>query len=100
MYVFTHIYIYIFIYEYIFIYIYIYYINMYIYVCYYYIYMYIYVGGELFNRIVQKTIYNEKEARDLVMKLLSAVKYCHDRFDSASLLFIGHLFLIVIDFFL
>jgi len=35
-------------------------------------------GGELFDRIVKKTFYNEKEARDLVKILLSAVKYCHD----------------------
>jgi serine/threonine protein kinase len=36
-------------------------------------------GGELFDRIVQKTFYNEKEAKDLVQILLSAIKYCHDR---------------------
>lgn len=36
-------------------------------------------GGELFDRIVQKVVYNEKEARDLVTTLLEAVKYCHDR---------------------
>eukprot|EP00596_Hydrurales_sp_CCMP1899_P006881 CAMPEP_0119034050 /NCGR_PEP_ID=MMETSP1177-20130426/1100_1 /TAXON_ID=2985 /ORGANISM="Ochromonas sp, Strain CCMP1899" /LENGTH=400 /DNA_ID=CAMNT_0006991251 /DNA_START=71 /DNA_END=1273 /DNA_ORIENTATION=+ len=36
-------------------------------------------GGELFDRIVQKTYYNEKEAKDLVVILLSAIKYCHDR---------------------
>lgn len=36
-------------------------------------------GGELFDRIVQKVVYNEKEARDLVTILLEAVKYCHDR---------------------
>ena len=36
-------------------------------------------GGELFNRIVKKTFYNEKEARDCVSVLLSAVKYLHDR---------------------
>lgn len=36
-------------------------------------------GGELFDRIVQKVVYNEKEARDLVNVLLQAVKYCHDR---------------------
>uniref|UniRef100_A0A7S2XV40 non-specific serine/threonine protein kinase n=1 Tax=Fibrocapsa japonica TaxID=94617 RepID=A0A7S2XV40_9STRA len=35
-------------------------------------------GGELFDRIVQKTYYNEKEARDLVHILLSAIKFCHD----------------------
>ena len=36
-------------------------------------------GGELFDRIVKKTHYNEKEARDLVRILLSGIKYCHDR---------------------
>lgn len=36
-------------------------------------------GGELFDRIVEKVVYNEKEARDLVSTLLHAVKYCHDR---------------------
>ena len=34
-------------------------------------------GGELFDRIIQKTIYNESEARRLVMSLLSAIQYCH-----------------------
>lgn len=41
--------------------------------------MLLYSGGELFDRIVQKVVYNEKEARDLVTTLLEAVKYCHDR---------------------
>jgi len=36
-------------------------------------------GGELFDRIVKKTVYNEKEARDVVKILVSAIKYCHDR---------------------
>jgi hypothetical protein len=35
-------------------------------------------GGELFNRIVTKSFYNEKEARDLVVVLLSGIKYLHD----------------------
>uniref|UniRef100_A0A7S4DC48 non-specific serine/threonine protein kinase n=1 Tax=Heterosigma akashiwo TaxID=2829 RepID=A0A7S4DC48_HETAK len=35
-------------------------------------------GGELFDRIVKKTFYNEKEARDLVKILLSIVKHCHE----------------------
>ena len=35
-------------------------------------------GGELFDRIVEKTFYSEKDARDLVTALLSAIKYCHD----------------------
>jgi calcium/calmodulin-dependent protein kinase I len=36
-------------------------------------------GGELFDRIVKKTFYNEKEARDLVCIVLSAIKYLHDK---------------------
>ena len=37
------------------------------------------MGGELFDRIVKKAFYNEKEARDCVSALLNAVKYLHDR---------------------
>lgn len=36
-------------------------------------------GGELFDRIVRKTHYNELEARQLVRTILSGIKYCHDR---------------------
>jgi serine/threonine protein kinase len=36
-------------------------------------------GGELFDRIVQKTAYSEKEARDLAFILLNTLKYCHER---------------------
>ncbi|CAM9183967.1 unnamed protein product, partial [Ectocarpus fasciculatus] len=36
-------------------------------------------GGELFDRIVKKSVYNEGEARDLVCRLLMAVKSCHDQ---------------------
>jgi calcium/calmodulin-dependent protein kinase I len=36
-------------------------------------------GGELFDRIVKKAFYNEKEARDLVFILLKAIKYLHDK---------------------
>jgi serine/threonine protein kinase len=35
-------------------------------------------GGELFDRIVKKTFYNEAEARQLATSLLSAIRYCHD----------------------
>jgi calcium/calmodulin-dependent protein kinase I len=35
-------------------------------------------GGELFDRIVAKAYYNEKEARDTCKIVLEAVKYCHD----------------------
>jgi len=34
-------------------------------------------GGELFDRIVAKLYYNEKEARDVCKTLLDAVNYCH-----------------------
>jgi len=36
-------------------------------------------GGELFDRIVQKSYYNEKEARMTCKILLDAVNYCHER---------------------
>lgn len=36
-------------------------------------------GGELFDRIVKKTYYSEKEARDLVFTVLKAIKFCHDQ---------------------
>lgn len=36
-------------------------------------------GGELFDRIVTKTFYNEKEARDVCKILFSAMQYCHER---------------------
>jgi calcium/calmodulin-dependent protein kinase I len=35
-------------------------------------------GGELFERIVKKSTYNEKEARNAVRIMLTAIKYCHD----------------------
>ena len=35
-------------------------------------------GGELFDRIVAKTQYTEKEARDLVKVFLGAMAYMHD----------------------
>lgn len=34
-------------------------------------------GGELFDRIVTKTFYNEKEARDVCKILFEALLYCH-----------------------
>jgi serine/threonine protein kinase len=34
-------------------------------------------GGELFDRIVAKAYYNEKEARDVCKILLEAVGFCH-----------------------
>ncbi|ETV67185.1 CAMK/CAMK1 protein kinase, variant 1 [Aphanomyces astaci] len=35
-------------------------------------------GGELFDRVVEKSYYSEREARDLVKLLLEAIKYCHE----------------------
>lgn len=35
-------------------------------------------GGELFDRILKKKCYNEKEARDLAVVILKAIKHCHD----------------------
>lgn len=46
---------------------------------YYYLVLEFMEGGELFDRIVKKTVYNEKEARDVVKILVDAIKYCHDR---------------------
>lgn len=37
------------------------------------------MGGELFDRIVQKTYYNEKEARDTALVLFQAIHFCHER---------------------
>jgi len=34
-------------------------------------------GGELFDRIVAKAYYNEKEARDTCKIILEAIEYCH-----------------------
>ena len=36
-------------------------------------------GGELFERIVKKTFYNEMDARGLVRILLDALAYLHHR---------------------
>ena len=35
-------------------------------------------GGELFDRIVTKTFYTEKEARATARQILEGVKHCHD----------------------
>ncbi|CAM9494431.1 unnamed protein product [Pylaiella littoralis] len=45
---------------------------------YYYMVMEYMSGGELFDRIVQKTYYNEEEARNLCRVLLDSVRYCHE----------------------
>jgi calcium/calmodulin-dependent protein kinase I len=35
-------------------------------------------GGELFDRIVDKESYSEKEAADTVRPIVDAIRYCHD----------------------
>jgi len=35
-------------------------------------------GGELFDRIVEKENYSEKEAADTIRPIIDAVRYCHD----------------------
>ena len=37
------------------------------------------MGGELFDRIVQKSYYNEKEARDTAKVLFEAIGFCHKK---------------------
>lgn len=37
------------------------------------------IGGELFDRIVQKSYYNEKEARDTCLIIFRAIQYCHSK---------------------
>ncbi len=34
-------------------------------------------GGELFDRIVDKEHYSEKEAADTIRPIVDAIKYCH-----------------------
>ncbi len=34
-------------------------------------------GGELFDRIVEKECYSEKEAADTIRPLVDAIRYCH-----------------------
>jgi len=46
---------------------------------YYYLVTELLHGGELFDRIVAKSYYNEKEARDTCRILFQAMAYCHDR---------------------
>jgi serine/threonine protein kinase len=45
----------------------------------YFIVMELMSGGDLFDRIGQKKAYSEADARDLVVKMLKAVAYCHAR---------------------
>lgn len=34
-------------------------------------------GGELFDRIVEKESYNEREASDTIRPVVDAIRYCH-----------------------
>jgi len=36
-------------------------------------------GGELFERLAEKTVYTEREAREIALILFQAIKYIHDR---------------------
>jgi calcium/calmodulin-dependent protein kinase I len=36
-------------------------------------------GGELFDRIVEKQHFYEREARSVIFAILTALKYCHER---------------------
>lgn len=46
---------------------------------YYYLVTELMLGGELFDRIVTKAFYNEKEARDVCKILFNAMDYCHQK---------------------
>lgn len=35
-------------------------------------------GGELFDRIVEKENYSEKEASETIRPIVDCIKYCHD----------------------
>jgi len=45
---------------------------------YLYIVMELMTGGELFDRIVEKDHYSEKEAADTIRPIVDAIKYCHE----------------------
>jgi calcium/calmodulin-dependent protein kinase I len=45
----------------------------------YFIVMELMRGGDLFDRIGKKKTYSEADARDLIVKMLKAVAYCHSR---------------------
>ena len=45
----------------------------------YFIVMELMSGGDLFDRIGKKKSYSEADARDLVVKMLKAVAFCHRR---------------------
>lgn len=35
-------------------------------------------GGELFERIIEKESYNEREAAETIRPIVDAIRYCHD----------------------
>lgn len=35
-------------------------------------------GGELFDEIISKVVFTEKEAADIIMQILQALSYCHE----------------------
>ena len=37
------------------------------------------VGGEMFDRIVKKSMYTEDEARKCVAQMADALEYCHSQ---------------------
>ena len=45
----------------------------------YFIVMELMSGGDLFDRVGKKKTYSEADARDLIVKILKAVAYCHQR---------------------
>lgn len=46
---------------------------------YYYVVLELAEGGELFDRIIAREYYSEKDARDVVSIFVNAIKFCHDR---------------------
>jgi calcium/calmodulin-dependent protein kinase I len=43
-----------------------------------YLVMEIMSGGELFDRIVEKEAYSEKEAAETIRPIVDAIRYCHE----------------------
>ena len=43
----------------------------------FYMVMELMTGGELFDRIVEKDSYSEKEASDTIRPIVDAIRYCH-----------------------
>ena len=36
-------------------------------------------GGDLFDNVVSRHYYNEKDARDIVHHILKSIEYCHEK---------------------